>query len=244
MSDKKQKLIKEKYSTKGSSYWGILIFGLLLLVDLLTKLLADVYFNTPGAKAQIDIIPGWISLRMEYNPGISYGMGATAPEWVKLLVVIATAILMAGIAVAYFRIDKRRYLLRIALVFIVAGGVGNLIDRVYYRVWELDGTQLNQGVRDMVDLSRFGFAVCNFADFFITGGAVMLVLSLLFFDRDAIWPMTERYKILAKEHEEEQEAKKAAQKAAQGDALSDDKDAKQAEEGIETKQNTDGQENG
>ena len=241
MSDKKQKLIKEKYSTKGSSFWGILIFGLLLLVDMLTKLLADVYFNSEGAKPQIDIIPGWISLRMEYNPGISYGMGASAPEWVKLLVVIATAVLMAVFAVAYFRIDKRRYLLRIALVFIVAGGIGNLIDRVYYRVWELDASAVDKGVRDMVDLSRFGFAVCNFADFFITGGAVMLVLALVFFDRDAIWPMTERYKILAKEHEEEQEAKKAAQKAAQvGEAASD----KQTEEMIETQQNVDGQENG
>lgn len=239
MSDIKEKLIKEKYSTKGSSFWGILIFGLLLLVDMLTKLLADVYFNSKGAKAQIDIIPGWISLRMEYNPGISYGMGANAPEWVKLLVVIATAVLMAVFAVAYFKIDKRRYLLRIALVFIVAGGVGNLIDRIYYRVWELDAFA-EVGVRDMVDLSRFGFAVCNFADFFITGGAVMLVLALVFFDRDAIWPMTERYKLLAKEHEEEQEGKKAAQKATQEEASSD----KQTEEVIEAQQNVDGQENG
>ena len=237
MSDKKQKLIKEKYSTKGSSFWGVLIFGILLLVDMLTKLAADVYFNSPNAKEQIDIIPGWISLRMEYNPGISYGMGASAPEWLKLLVVIATAVLMAVFAVAYFKIDKRRSLLRIALVFIVAGGVGNLIDRIYYRVWELDGTQINQGVRDMVDLSRFGFAVCNFADFFITGGAVALVLALVFFDRDAIWPATEKYKLLAKEHEELQAAKKKNQKE---QALSD----KQGQDGIETEQKADGQENG
>lgn len=237
MSDKKQKLIKEKYSTKGSSFWGVLIFGILILVDMLTKLAADVYFNSPGAKQKIDVIPGWISLRMEYNPGISYGMGASAPQWLKLLVVIGTAVLMAVFAVAYFKIDKRRSLLRIALVFIVAGGVGNLIDRIYYRVWELDASAVDQGVRDMVDLSRFGFAVCNFADFFITGGAVALVLALVFFDRDAIWPMTEKYKLLAKEHEIEQETKKAAQENA---ASSD----KQAEAQIKTEQNTDGKENG
>ena len=231
MSDKKKKLIKEKYSTKGSSYWGILLFGILVLVDMLTKLVADVYFSGADAPAKIDIIPGWIALTMTYNPGISYGMGASAPEWVKLLVVIITALLMAAFAVAYFRIDKRRAWMRVALVLIVAGGVGNLIDRIYYRVWELDGTQLDKGVRDMVDLRRFGFAVCNFADFFITGGAVALVLSLLFFDRDAIWPMTEKYRMLAQEHEAVLEAKKAEKE--KQDTLD-----KQAESNIETKQET------
>lgn len=234
MLDKKRKFIKEKYSTKGSSAWGILIFAVLLIVDMLTKLAADVYFNSPNAKSQIDIIPGWISLRMEYNPGISYGMGASAPTAVKLLVVIATGVLMAAFAVAYFKIDKRRSLLRIALVFIVAGGVGNLIDRIYYRVWELDASAINQGVRDMVDLSRFGFAVCNFADFFITGGAVALVLSLLFFDRDAMWPLTEKYKLLAKEYETEQEMKKAKKT---GKALSDTQTMTKTEQGSDGKDN-------
>lgn len=228
MPDKKKKLIKQKYSTKGSSYWGILVFGILILVDMLTKLAADVYFSRAGAPAKIDIIPGWLALTITYNRGISYGMGDNAPEWIKLLVVIATALLMAVFAVAYFKMDKRRALLRIALVFIVAGGVGNLIDRVYYRVWEADGIY---GVRDMVDLSRFGFAVCNFADFFITGGAVALVLALLFFDRDAVWPMTEKYRMLAKEHEELLEAKKTEKEG-------QDTPDKQAENNIETKQET------
>ena len=134
-------------------------------------------------------------------------MGSNAPEWVKLLVVILTAVIMAALGVMYFKMDKRRTLLRLAFVFIVAGGVGNLIDRVYYRVWELDATA-DVGVRDMVNLSRFGFAVCNFADFFITGGAVMMVLALLFFDRDAMYPVGAKYRALAKEHEAEEEKKK------------------------------------
>lgn len=232
MSNTKTEILKEKYSTKGSSYWGILLFAFLVVVDMLTKMLADVYFNAEGAKSQIDIIPGWISLRIVYNPGISYGMGASAPTWAKILVVVVTAVLMAVFAVLYFKIDKRRSLLRVALVFIVAGGVGNLIDRVYYRVWELDATALDRGVRDMVDLSRFGFAVCNFADFFITGGAVMLVLALVFFDRDAIFPSTEKYRALAKEREAEQEAKKA------------ELSSKKSDETLRTERSVGGDENG
>ena len=223
----KKKLIKEKYSTKGTSCWGILIFAILVLVDMLTKLAADVYFNGSRANDKIDIIPGWIALRMEYNPGISYGMGADAPMIVKLLVVIATAVLMAAFAAAYFKMDKRRSVLRMALVFIVAGGVGNLIDRVYYRVWELDGTQINQGVRDMVDLSRLGFAVCNFADFFITGGAVMLVLALLFFDKEAAFPIGKKYKEMAQEAEAERKQKEKA-KARKKRKKQREKEAKKA----------------
>ncbi len=189
MAEKKQRALK------GSRLWGVLVFLLLILVDMVTKIAADEYFSRPSAPEKIDIIPGWISLRITYNKGIAYGMGDDAPVWAKLLVIVGTAVLMAAFAVAYFRMDKRRDFARIAIVFVVAGGVGNLIDRVYYQVWDANALY---GVRDMVDLSRFGFAVCNFADFFITGGAVALVLALLFFDKDAMFPVG-KYKRMAKE---------------------------------------------
>ena len=109
--------------------------------------------------------------------------------------------------------DKRRSFMRFALVCVVAGGVGNLIDRVYYQVW--DPTTL-YGVRDMVDLSRFGFAVCNFADFFISAGAVMLVLSMLFLDSIALFPATKKYKEMAKESDLIEQSKKEAKQAKHG----------------------------
>lgn len=202
---------KEKISPlKGSCLWGLLLFGILILVDMVTKVAADAYFSRPDAPTKVAIIPGWIELRITYNRGIAYGIGDDAPPWLKITVIAATAVLMAILVVVYFKLDKRRALARLAIVFIVAGGVGNLIDRVYYRVW--DPTTF-YGVRDMVDLSRFGFAVCNFADFFISAGAVMLVLAMLFFDMDAVFPVG-KYKQLAKEQEEKREAKEAEKKAA------------------------------
>ena len=206
---KETKLLNEKdggrYSMKGSKWWGVLIFLILVFIDQLTKLFADAYFSAPNAPKEIALIPQWLELRITYNRGISYGMGADTSPVLKIAVVVATGVMMAGLAILYCKLDKRRSWLNTALVFVVSGGVGNLIDRVYYRVWETDGLF---GVRDMVDLSRFGFAVCNFADFFISAGAVMLVLSLLFLDTDAIFPATKKYKALAKEAEEKAEAKK------------------------------------
>ena len=194
-----------KYSMKGSKWWGVLIFFLLVFIDQFTKLVADVYFSTAGNPNRIRFIPEWIEFRITYNRGISYGLGSNASPALKIAVIAVTGIMMAGLAILYCKTDKRRSWLNTALVFVVGGGVGNLIDRVYYRVWEANGAY---GVRDMVDLSRFGFAVCNFADFFISIGAVILVLSLLFFDTDAIFPITKKYKALAKEAEEKAEAKK------------------------------------
>ncbi len=199
---KNKTMNKKKYSMKGSWLRGILLLLILLFIDQMTKLVADAYFSSVDAPEKIAVIPNWIELRITYNRGISYGIGGGASPMVKLLVIAGTGVIMLGVTVLYFALDKRRAFLRIALVFVVAGGLGNLIDRVYYQVWNPATAPF--GVRDMVDLSRFGFAVCNFADFFISAGAVMLVLSFLFFDKDAIFPVG-RYKKLAAETKADKE---------------------------------------
>lgn len=204
--DKKQRTVS---ALKHSALWGVLLFWILLLTDMVTKVMADAYFSQPNAPDQIDIIKGWLALRITYNRGISYGMGSNAPTWAKILVVASTGVVMLALAIMYFKIDKRRSWIKTAIVFVVSGGVGNLLDRIYYRVWETGGAY---GVRDMVDLSRFGFAVCNFADFFICTGAVIFVLSFLFFDKDALSPKG-KYKALAQEYEEKEKAKEAEKDA-------------------------------
>jgi len=211
MDQQKRKKQGGRYSLKGSSLWGVLIFCVLILVDLLTKMAAEIYFSDPQA-TPIAIIPDWILIDFTYNRGISYGMGSDAPPVAKIIVIAATAVIMLLLSVLYFKVDKRRSLLRVALVFVVAGGAGNLIDRVYYKVWQEVGAigirGLEVGVRDMVNISRLGFGICNFADFFISAGAVLLVLAFLFFDRDAFFPVG-KYKALAKELEEKEAEKQA-----------------------------------
>ena len=199
----KKKLMKENEQRKKaiSALWGVAVFFLLIFIDQATKILADACLEQ-GDK--IAIIPGWIYLRITYNPGIAYGQLGNAESWVKILIVALTAVLMVIFAVVFFKTEERRSFLRASLVMIVAGGVGNLIDRVYFRVWEAD---VVYGVRDMVDLDRFGFAGCNFADFFICIGAVMLVLSILFFDKEALFPVG-KYKAMAEELELAEEVSK------------------------------------
>jgi signal peptidase II len=202
-----KELKKEKKLSplKGSNLWGVLLFAILLLIDMVTKLVADAYFSNQPYGTKIEVIPGWINLCITYNRGIAYGIGRDSEAWVKIGVIALTGFLMAGLPFLYFFTDKRRVWFRTAIVFIVAGGLGNLIDRVYYQVWDVETLY---GVRDMVDLSRFGFAVCNFADFFICGGAAAMVLSLVFFDKDAMFPLG-KYKALAKEGQATKETETA-----------------------------------
>ena len=197
---------KNSKSLTNSNLWGILLFFLLILIDQLTKAFADVIFiDENGRQTMLELIPGLVNLTITYNRGISFGIGATADMGTKIAVVAMTGVVMLGLVIAYFKFDKRRTFLRLAVVFIVAGGIGNLIDRVYYQVWDpATDALIRDGVRDMVDISALGFGICNFADFFITGGAVALMLACLFFDTYAYLPVG-KYKALQQEAEEKEQ---------------------------------------
>lgn len=210
---------KESAATRGGWLWGALAFCLLLLIDLLTKIVAEVYFDVLGNK-NVTLIDRVIYFTYSENPGVAFSGAADAPPAVKIGIVVGTAIVMLGASILYFAMDSRRTFVRWCLIFIVAGGVGNLIDRVLFRMWAEDGG----GVRDMVRLdfsvliedwfhipptNFLDFGVCNFADFFIVGGAVALFFGFLFFDTDAVFPVG-KYKQLAREAEEKEQAKLAA----------------------------------
>ena len=189
----KEKL-KKNFALGGVTLWGAVTFAFLLIFDLITKILAEKYL---ADGKEIDIFGGLIRFRLVYNRGISFGMLSDGSVGAKIGIIAVTSVMMLVLAVLYAFIDKRRKPLRVSLIFIVAGGIGNLIDRLIYRVWLPDAPK---GVRDMVDVSaiRFGsfnFGICNFADFFITAGAITLVLSFLFFDSEALFPSAKSKKL-------------------------------------------------
>lgn len=228
-----EKTTQKQKPLQGSCLWGILVFFILILVDQITKAFADVIFIDESGKPTVfQLIPGWVNLTITYNRGISFGIGSTASMGTKIAVVAMTGVMMLVLAILYFKCDKRRTWIRMALVFVIAGGVGNLIDRVYYQVWDPStAAAIRDGVRDMVDISAIGFGVCNFADFFITGGAVALILACLFFDTYAYSPKG-KYVALQREAdalEEKRLAEKAAKKAAKTNKESENQPTEKVE---------------
>lgn len=215
---------------------GALLLVILLLIDMVTKIIADAHYDV--GDPFFKIIPGYLEWGLAYNRGISFSMGSDAPIPAKIALVAATGVLFVLFAIYYLKLDPRRKWVRVALVFIVAGGIGNLIDRVYYQVWEpytLEDPSTWDGVRDMVRLKifTFDFGVCNFADFFIVGGAIALIVAILFFDAGAIFPLTKKYKALSREYEEREEEKKQAKSQKAKEAAlkkAEERKAKQKEE--------------
>ena len=151
-----------------------IVFLVLLAADQITKAVA---FAVMGENAPVTmVIPGFLGFNTVLNEGISFSIGEGG-EWTQPIVIAITAAASIVIAVLICKLPKRRLLLRYALVLILAGAVGNLIDRIAM-----------QAVRDFIYMN-FGFVDFsnNVADLEITVGAVMLIICLLFVDEEAIF---------------------------------------------------------
>lgn len=194
-----------------SNLWGMFALGILVFIDMLTKIVADAYFSQAGAPNRIDLIPGYLDLQIKYNEGMAFSIGADASPEVKMAVVAGTGLLFVGLLVFFFTLDRRRTWMRWALIFIVGGGIGNFIDRSLY----LANPAVLAGVRDMVRLKIWfmDFGVCNFADFFVVGGSIAFALAVIFFDGMAMIPLTKKYKAMAIVMEEQEKEKEALKKA-------------------------------
>ena len=89
------------------------------------------------------------------------------------LVGLPIVVLIAGIA---FMVYKRKTLKKFEVIFIsmiIAGGIGNLIDRV--RMKE---------VVDYISFKLIDFPVFNFADICVVVGEILLVVYIFFFDNE------------------------------------------------------------
>lgn len=93
-----------------------------------------------------------------------------------VFLIVFTAAIMAAIIV--YLIVKRKSVSKleaISLCLIIAGGVGNLIDRARMLI---EGTDVFPGVIDYIKLDFIDFPVFNFADCCVTLGAALFCVSV------------------------------------------------------------------
>lgn len=114
---------------------------------------------------RVTAIPHILDLIYVENRGVAFGMFSD----MRWLFVGITSIVIIAFAIMLFKEGHKSKLFSIAAVLIIGGGIGNLIDRVAYGF-----------VVDYLQLSFFS-PVCNFADYCITVGTVLLVIYLLFY---------------------------------------------------------------
>jgi len=111
-------------------------------------------------------ITGFLNLVLVYNKGAAFSMFADASGWQTPLLIVF-ALVAAGIVGYLIVKNPHRRLLCLGLALILAGAVGNLIDRLRYG-----------HVVDFLDFHAMGWhwPAFNVADSAITIGAVLLIL--------------------------------------------------------------------
>ena len=117
---------------------------------------------------QVPVWPGVFHLTHFRNTGMAFSM-LEGGRWIFLTL---TAVVLALLIAAVVKKWLRHPLALAAVVFIVGGGLGNMIDRALYGY-----------VVDMIEVEFMRFAVFNVADSFVCIGAALLVIWAIFFDR-------------------------------------------------------------
>lgn len=143
-------------------------FVLLILFDQWTKSLA--VSNLMNQEPFV-IIPKVFQLRYLENRGAAFGM----MQGQKTFFVISALAAVLGILYVYFKLpwEKRFHPLRIVGVFIAAGAIGNLIDRVVLGY-----------VVDFFYFELIDFPIFNVADIYVTCATIILALLILFYYKE------------------------------------------------------------
>ncbi len=146
---------------------SIICIAVLVAADQLIKMVVTNRLMPIGSA---DFIPGFIEFNYTENTGAAFSILENHTE---ILSVATLVIIVAGLA--YLLSGKLKNKLLIAsAILVLAGGTGNLIDRIFR------GSQLFCGyVVDYIKLLFIDFAIFNFADCLVCVGSAMIIIYLI-----------------------------------------------------------------
>ncbi|MDR1066015.1 MAG: signal peptidase II [Clostridiales bacterium] len=143
----------------------VLALAALIAVDQVTKFLALKYL---APVESVTVIEGLLDLAFVRNNGAAFGLFQGA-RWFF----IGLAVLIIG-AIVYYYLKNRKNenftFVRISLLLITSGAIGNFIDRF-----------ATGYVVDFFNVRFIQFPVFNVADIYIVVGTIMLIVYIVFF---------------------------------------------------------------
>lgn len=152
--------------TKGMKYnlAGLLAVALLTILDQWTKRLAVLYLK---GQEPFVLWKGVFELNYLENRGAAFGIF----QGQKAAFLVCTVLILGLVAFYYSRMPQgRRFVpMRLVGILLAAGAVGNMIDRA-----------ANSYVVDFLYFKLIDFPVFNVADCYVTVGAALLALLILF----------------------------------------------------------------
>ena len=148
--------------------FALISFVFLILFDQWTKSLAVA--NLMNQEPFV-IVKDVFQLRYLENRGAAFGM----MQGQQTFFVISALIAVAVITYVYFKLpwEKRFHPLRAVVLFIAAGAVGNLIDRLVLGY-----------VVDFFYFELIDFPIFNVADIYVTCATIILALLILFYYKE------------------------------------------------------------
>ena len=140
----------------------IIMISIIALIDQLVKWIILKRINN----SSIIVINNILNLTYVENTGCAFGIGNSS-----VILFIIISIIIIGVLISYLisRLKQLNNISIISLSLIIAGGIGNIIDRIFRGY-----------VIDYIDISPIiKYPVFNFADICIVLGVIVLIISLV-----------------------------------------------------------------
>ena len=139
------------------------IFGGVVLAWLVLDYFTKRLFDTVSVGTQLWTgIPGILDFRLVHNTGAAWGMFGGSTFALGIFALAFCAVLLV---VAFMRRQKARKLEMVGYAMVLAGGIGNAIDRF-----------MNGYVVDFIETTFIDFPVFNIADIGVTCGFALIVI--------------------------------------------------------------------
>lgn len=136
-----------------------------IAVVILVTLEQVVKYNIPKEE-KITVIQNCLNINYIQNTGAAFGIGNNNTASFIIISLIVISIVLRFLITQIERTDK---FIQISLVLILAGGIGNLIDRVFRGY-----------VVDFIDVTPvISFPIFNLADIYITLGWMLFIIATI-----------------------------------------------------------------
>ncbi|AVQ32800.1 lipoprotein signal peptidase [Staphylococcus muscae] len=142
---------------------SLIIFFIVVIADQLTKWVIATQMTIGES---FNVIPHFLNITSHRNDGAAWGILSGQMGFFYLI----TIVIIVALVIFYIKEAKNHMTMQVAITLLLAGAIGNFIDRV-----------LNGEVVDFVDTVIFGydFPIFNIADASLTIGVAILVILLL-----------------------------------------------------------------
>lgn len=162
--------MKEKLKQNLHLIIAIIIAIVLIVFDQVTK---QIVVNKMDEGQTIVFIKGFINWVFVYNTGFAFGLGSEGQIYLAFASLVGTFVLLYFTRKINF---KKNLVYSIAIILMLAGTVGNMIDRFFSA----------NGVIDFISPAFIDFAVFNVADSYLTIGTIFLIIYLIFIYKEPI----------------------------------------------------------